>query len=88
MRLLFSSILALGLVGALAGCHYTAGSCDCDGDGVYEAASYGIHGSYGMPIEAGAPIPGTPSMKPEAIQKMPKGDNKQSAAPIEVIPGL
>jgi len=69
MRLLFSSVLALGLVGAVAGCGHMAGVCDTE----YSCGCGG--GASAMPVDEDAPVVPTPAMKPEAIQKMPKGDS-------------
>ncbi|HEV3256257.1 MAG TPA: hypothetical protein VG013_05200 [Gemmataceae bacterium] len=88
MRLLFCSVLALGLVGAVAGCGHMAGVCDTEDCGCgCEGGSCGI-GGYGMPVESVGPSIGRPAMKPESIRKMPTGDSKLSAPPGEGMPGL
>jgi hypothetical protein len=70
MRLLRTSILALGLFGLVAGCH-TAGVCDsgCDGGGC------GNGGGVVSELPGAGAVYGDPVMKGAA--PLPKGDQKK-----------
>ena len=77
MRRLWTGFLGLMLVGALVGCHHTAGVCDCGYDGGHGA----IADVHAVPVGPdGAMMP-----PPEAIQVMPRGEKIN--APTETAPG-
>jgi hypothetical protein len=80
MRLLRSSTLALGLIGAVAGCH-TAGVCDCGCDG-----GWGGDGHVGAVAElpAASPAYGGPVVKGNV--PTPVGD--KTSGGVDARPGL
>ncbi len=74
MRRVITSLAALGLLGAVLGCHHTAGMCDCDlyhdpcagyGPGYGEVAAAPLPGGAAIaPLPAAAPLPGGAPLAP------------------------
>ena len=78
MKRIFA-LSALGLLGAVLGCHHTAGTCDCDprspGCGLVSCQGCGAPG-----------IPGGPVIKPEVIITTPKDKLPADGGTKEPLP--
>jgi hypothetical protein len=87
MRRLFTSLTALGLLGAVVGCDHMAGVCDCRVGTdwcCYNGWSHlgGPHGP--LPANGVVPaggIPQGPELKPEPLKDMPKPEPAKETLP-------
>lgn len=78
MRRLLVSLSALGLLGAIVGCHHTAGCCDCDIPGHQCPGCCGPSAPSGIPMQ--------PALKAEPLKEMPKENDKKEEKKEEKAP--
>ena len=86
MRRLFVALLALSLLGSLAGCRHIAGVCDCDHNGMVGCGCGCDHGGAPYGISAAGPEFAGPPQGVMMGTPMPAGPQTAPAATMTTTP--